>query len=89
MADFSGLARGGRGLYISDVIHKAFVLIDEVGTEAAAATAVVMHAKSLPLEPEVVVAMKVDQPFLFFIRNTKTGDALFVGRVMNVVEKKA
>jgi len=79
-ANFSGM--GGRcDLYISDVIHKAFVSVDESGTEAAAATAVVMVTSSLPIgEP---VSFVIDRPFIFLIRDIQTGTILFIGRVMN------
>jgi len=81
-ADFTKMAaKGKEPLQISDVFHKAFVLVDETGTEAAAATGVVMVTKAAM--PDQTVEMKVDRPFLFFIRNTKTGDVLFAGRVMN------
>lgn len=80
-ADFSGMD-GTHELFISEVIHKAFVAVDEEGTEAAAATAVVMEAKGMPLE-ETPVEFKVDRPFLFFIQDIKTGAILFVGRVVN------
>ena len=76
-ADFSGID-GTRELYISDVVHKAFVSVDEEGTEAAAATAVVMRV-SLPPPAELVV----DRPFLFLIRHNQTGTILFVGRVLD------
>ena len=78
-ADFSGMD-GTRNLYIGDVIHKAFVSVDEAGTEAAAATAVVMEATGMP-EPAVEVT--VDRPFIFLIRDIETGAILFVGRVVN------
>ncbi len=80
-ADFSGMT-GERDLYISDVIHQAFVAVDESGTEAAAATAVVMSLRSaaIPREPPAVV---VDRPFIFVIRDIETGSILFMGRVMN------
>ena len=74
-ADFSGMA-GTRGLWISEVVHKAFVSVDEEGTEAAAATAVVV----LESEPLLVT---VDRPFIFLIRDRDTGTVLFLGRVMN------
>ncbi len=83
-AEFGGMvASGNQDLKIDDVFHKTFVLVDEVGTEAAAATGVVMVLKSAANLP---VEMKVDRPFLFFIRNTKTGDVLFAGRVENPKE---
>lgn len=79
-ADFSGMT-GTRGLMISDVIHKAFVSVDEAGTEAAAATAVIVGVTSIPVEPPVQVT--IDRPFIFLIRDIGTGTILFVGRVLN------
>ncbi|MGA7607261.1 MAG: serpin family protein, partial [Anaerolineales bacterium] len=79
-ADFSGMT-GNRNLYISDVIHKAFVAVDEKGTEAAAATAVIMQAMSMPVQQRVHLI--IDRPFLFVIRDLKSGQMLFVGRVLN------
>ncbi len=76
-ADFTGIADPSE-LYISDVIHKAFVAVDEKGTEAAAATAVVVSDTSVPLDPKVVT---LDRPFIFFIRDIQTGAVVFVGRV--------
>jgi len=78
-ADFSGMT-GNPELFISDVVHKAFVAVDEAGTEAAAATAVIMKLTAVP-EPPVEVAL--DRPFIFLIRDIETGAVLFVGRVMN------
>ena len=81
-ADFSAIALPGKeALLVSDVFHKAFVAVDETGTEAAAATGVVMVPRSARIEK--VIDLKVDHPFLFFIRSTKTGDILFAGRVVN------
>lgn len=78
-ADFSGMD-GSRNLYIGAVIHKAFVDVNEAGTEAAAATAVIMDfGTSLPPDP---IAVTVDRPFIFLIRDLQTGAILFVGRVM-------
>ena len=72
---------GNRDLFISDVIHKAFVSVDEAGTEAAAATAVVMPMMApKPGEP---VEVTVDRPFVFLIRDIQTGTLVFVGRVVN------
>jgi serpin B len=77
-ADLSGIASANATpLAISDVFHKAFVLVDETGTEAAAATGTVIRATAAVLPVEV----KLDRPFLFFIRNAKTGDVLFAGRL--------
>jgi len=77
-ADFSGMT-GNRDLYIADVVHKAFVSVDEAGTEAAAATAVVMRLTALPGTP---VEVTVDRPFVFLIRDIETGAILFVGRMV-------
>ena len=71
---------GNRELSISDVIHKAFVAVDEAGTEAAAATAVIMNEAAIT-EPPVPVT--IDRPFIFLIRDIETGAVLFVGRVLN------
>ncbi|GAF83164.1 unnamed protein product, partial [marine sediment metagenome] len=78
-ADFSGMT-GNRDLFIADVVHKAFVSVDEAGTEAAAATAVVMALTAVPGEP---VEVTIDRPFIFLIRDIETGTILFVGRIMN------
>ena len=78
-ADFSGMD-GTRELYLQDVLHKAFVSVDEEGTEAAAATAVVVGITSAPAEP---IQVKIDSPFIFLIRDIETGSILFVGRVLN------
>jgi serpin B len=80
-ADFSGMT-GNRDLYISNVVHKAFVAVDEEGTEAAAATAVVVVEKEGGGALEYVV-MRLDHPFLFLIRDVRSGTVLFVGRVLN------
>jgi serpin B len=77
-ADFSGMD-GKRDLFISDVIHKSFVSVDEAGTEAAAATAVVMRLTASPERAELAV----DRPFLFLIRHDPTGTILFAGRVLD------
>ena len=76
-ADFSGIS-GNTDLEITDVIHKAFVAVDEAGTEAAAATGVVIGIVSVPQNQ-----LTIDRPFIFLIRDIKTGAILFVGRVLN------
>jgi serpin B len=77
-ADFSGMTKQER-LYISDVIHEAYIDVDEEGTEAAAATAVVMRLTSaMPTEQ---VQLTIDRPFIFAIRDRPTGAILFLGRV--------
>ncbi len=67
-------------LFISAVLHKAFVEVNEEGTEAAAATAVVMGLRSMPPPTPV---FRADHPFLFLIRENSTGSVLFLGRVMD------
>ena len=78
-ADFSGMT-GTRALCIADVVHEAFVDVDEEGTEAAAATAVIMWETSVP-EPIEPIELTVDRPFLFLIRDLPTETVLFLGRV--------
>ena len=78
-ADFSGMT-GNRELSITEVVHKAFVSLDEAGTEAAAATAVIVGLTAIPVEP---VTINIDRPFIFLIRDIETGAILFVGRVLN------
>jgi serpin B len=79
LADFSGMT-GNRDLFISDVIHKAFVAVDEKGTEAAAATVAIME---LAMAPASNISLIVDRPFIFLIRDTVSGQILFLGRVVN------
>ncbi|MFZ6656783.1 serpin family protein [Undibacterium sp. TJN19] len=78
-ADFSGMT-GTRELSVSSVVHKAFINVDENGTEAAAATGVVVGITSISTDPLVKVVL--DRPFLFFIRDRETGLILFMGKVM-------
>ncbi len=80
LADFSGMTDVER-LYIGEVIHKAFVAVDEEGTEAAAATAVIMDGTSAA--PEEALVVTVDRPFVFLIRDIHTGTILFLGRVVD------
>lgn len=68
-------------VFISKAIHKAFVEVDEKGTEAAAATAVVIGLTSAPMEPEQPKVFRADRPFLFLIRHRESGAVLFMGRV--------
>jgi serpin B len=77
-ADFSGM-NGTRDLYISKAIHQTFVDLDENGTEAAAATAIVMRAGAAFQQPQIV--FRADHPFLFLIRDDLTGSILFMGRL--------
>ncbi|MDV2989731.1 MAG: serpin family protein [Dehalogenimonas sp.] len=82
-ADFSGIT-GQPNLLIADVVHKSFVAVDEAGTEAAAATGVIMDLTSAPGGDPVT--MTIDRPFIFLIQDIATGAVLFTGRVMNPLE---
>ncbi len=79
VADFSGMD-GTKDLYISAILHKAYIDVDENGTEAAAATAVVVGVTSMPLDP---IKVSIDRPFIFFILDNKSGTVLFMGKVIN------
>jgi serpin B len=82
-ADFSGMAREGESLYVSSVHHKAFVDVNEEGTEAAAATGAAIGALSIgPPGPRIPVFW-ADHPFAFAIYDVRTGLVLFLGRVVN------
>jgi serpin B len=76
-ADFSGMTTEAE-LFISAVLHEAFIAVDEAGTEAAAATAVAISVQSAGPKP---VSMIVDRPFLFVIHDVATATPVFVGRV--------
>jgi serpin B len=77
-ADLSGMS-SEEELFVSAVIHKAFVDVNEEGTEAAAATAIAIEARAAPREPTVFC----DHPFVFLIRDNRTGSILFLGRLMD------
>lgn len=77
-ADLTGIT-AARELFVSDAFHKTFIAVDENGTEAAAATALVVGLTSAP-EP---ASFTVDQPFLFWIEHTSTGELLFLGQVVD------
>ncbi len=79
-ADFSGI-NGRKDLFISAVIHKAYVDVNEEGTEAAAATGVVMKLTSVG--PGQTPVFRADHPFVFVIRDNRSGSILFLGRVLN------
>lgn len=79
-ANFSGMD-STTDLYIDEVIHQAFVEVNEEGTEAAAATAVVMKATGI--RPDPVPVFRADHPFIFLIRDDNSGTILFIGRVVN------
>ena len=79
-ADFTGMTEA-RELYITEVVHKAFVEVNETGTEAAAATGVIIGVTSAPLDPPA--QFMVDRPFVFALRHEVSGALLFLGRVQN------
>jgi serpin B len=79
-ADFSGMSTGPEQFDISAVIHKAYADVNEEGTEAAAATAVVVRTASAVTRPLV---FRADHPFLFLIRHVPTNTILFLGREEN------
>jgi serine protease inhibitor len=74
-ADFSGISKD---IFISYVKHKTFVEVNEEGTEAAAVTSVGMATSAAPAESFV---MRVDRPFLFLIRDSRSGTILFLGKI--------
>ena len=80
-ADFSGMD-GTKNLFISAVVHKAFVEVNEEGTEAAAATGGVGTLKGIHI-PEEPVVFRADHPFVFLIRDNRTGSILFLGRIVD------
>ncbi|MEW6241104.1 MAG: serpin family protein [Chloroflexota bacterium] len=79
-ANFAGMDGNEKGLFISAALHKAFIDVNEEGSEAAAATAVVMQFRGAPLKQPPT--FRADHPFLFFIRENETGSILFVGRLL-------
>jgi serpin B len=83
-ADFTGIAPAKEQLVLSEAMHKAFIAVDEKGTEAAAATAVGMRAGAAPPTGEPIPFV-VDRPFLFLVRDTTSGAVLFMGRVVDPV----
>jgi len=79
-ADLSGIT-GYKGFYVSSAVHKAFIQVDEEGTEAAAATGIVVEVVSAPF------VFKINRPFMFMIRHNPTGTVLFMGRVMDPTQE--
>ncbi|HEX2907428.1 MAG TPA: serpin family protein, partial [Phototrophicaceae bacterium] len=77
-ADFSGIA--DEPLFISAALHKAFIAVDESGTEAAAATVLMFETTALPARP---IELKLDHPFIYAIYDRQTNSVLFLGRVLN------
>jgi serpin B len=82
-ADFSGMTADPAGLYIGAVLHRAFVEVNEEGTEAAAATAVVMMMRGAFVAPPPPPIFRADHPFLFLIRDRRTKLVLFLGRLLD------
>ena len=79
-ADFSGIS-AKHGLMIAQAVHKAFVDVSERGTEAAAATAVTIKRSAIIREPSPPPVFRADHPFIFLIRDTRSGSILFLGRL--------
>ncbi len=79
LADFSGISVASK-LFIDSILHKAFIKVDEKGTKAATATAVIMKDTG---EPGNQIEMSIDRPFIFFIKDIKSGQILFLSVVKN------
>lgn len=86
-ADFTGISTD-EPLHIGAVIHQANITVDEAGTEAAAATAVVVEAGSAAPSPDQPIEMVVDRPFVFAVRDRATGAVLFLGRVADPSQRR-
>ncbi|XP_040577031.1 antichymotrypsin-2 isoform X1 [Lepeophtheirus salmonis] len=82
-SDLSGIAGSPNQLYVSKIFQKATIEVNEEGSEAAAASGVVMMMRSMPMPPTPVV---IDHPFMFFIKDKQTGLVLFLGRIVNPLE---
>ncbi|XP_031627896.1 antichymotrypsin-2-like [Contarinia nasturtii] len=82
-ANLSGLLETPEKLFVSDVVHKAFIEITEEGSEAAAATIVGITLISYPPQPVQPLKFIVDHPFMYYIWDTETKTALFAGRITN------
>jgi serpin B len=82
LADFSGM-NGQHDLFISAALHKAFVDVNEQGTEAAAATGIVIETTSARIEPSKREEFHADHPFLIAIVDNRAGSVLFLGRVLD------
>ena len=81
-ADFSRMANPSKDrLKISEVVHKTFLQLDEKGTEAAAATAVIMARATAILQKPKPVVVRIDRPFVFAIQHRTSGACLFLGQV--------
>jgi len=85
-ADFSKMVTvEGQNVYISEVMHKTYIDVNEKGTEAAAATSIEMSATSAP-QPEEMFEMIVDRPFVFTIDDKESGETLFIGAIINPLQ---
>lgn len=86
-SDFSGITSDSRGVYVTEVLHKARIRVDEEGVEAAAATAVVAAFAAGPGGPEPIpIRVEVNCPFLFLIVDPASGAILFAGRAIRPEE---
>ena len=79
-ANFREISDISSGLYISKVLHKAFVDVNEEGTEAAAATGAIMMTRCMPMREIPPIEFKCDRPFLFAIHDKLSGNVLFMGK---------
>ena len=90
-ADFTGMSDTDdptQQLYIAEAFHKAFIEVNEKGTEAAAATALPMPmAGALPQDMPFTPTFRADRPFLYLLRDRESGAVLFIGRMMNPTDK--
>ncbi|PIU22405.1 MAG: hypothetical protein COT14_01465 [Candidatus Diapherotrites archaeon CG08_land_8_20_14_0_20_30_16] len=84
-ADLSGFT-GIRNLFVSNVVHKAFVEVNEEGTEAAAATVIGVGITSKPIDEEPIKVFNANHPFMFFIINNETKEILFMGSIVDLKE---
>jgi serine protease inhibitor len=84
-ADFSGISQE-KPLFVSAVLQRAVIDLDEEGTEAAAATAMMMEGSGMPVEEEKPIELTFDHPFDYFLRDTATGKILFMGRLARAPE---
>jgi serpin B len=81
-ANFSGISRNTK-LFISAVFHKAYAEINEEGTQASAATNVIASPKSIAIKPATPVVFRADHPFIYLIRDNRSGSILFIGRMLD------
>jgi serpin B len=81
-ADFSGMS-SNKQLFISTVLHKAFINVNEEGTEAAAITGYAMPEASIRRKIPFIPTFRADRPFIYLIRDQESGTVLFLGRMLN------